>query len=942
MNKLIVCVALLFCYSLSPAQSSLFIENKGQIVDQNGNQRNDIRFSLQSGSNVLFITNNGFSIQNNRQIDSLTIQSDRIDYSISNFKPTKFSGVENNYFETYVGSFGQYIANSFTQITATDEQTGLSIHYYINETGFKYDIILPENYPLSSVDVKIGGADLSVEKEQVSINYGAATLYENMPEVYSKQGSRKIDKSAYYEEIEGGYRISFEQYSGQLVIDPEIIFSTYYGGSFSEHGNGVAVDQYDNIFLFGTTSSNSNIATQGAYQYTYVNTGNMFLAKFNDEGQRQWGTYFNSSYPNPRKVEIDAFGNIYLAGITGSGDNLGTPGVHQTVFGGDYNDAFLAKFNDQGFPIWSTLFGGEGNDILNGLALAGDAVYLTGYTASHTQIATPGSFQDTTTTSGYNNAGYIAKFDTTGNLEVATYVGGYNDNKLNDIKYYDSAVYVVGTFNTWDKGTPGAYLSSKTSNSDLFFSKFDENLDQVWGSYFTGNSHVEGYHKIAVQNDRIYIAGYVYSSAGNTSYATLGAHKDTADGGAEVYIQVFDTSGTTWIKGTYFGGIDGDYPIDIETITDSTFAITGQTNSIDQIATNDVHKDYFTYAAGPWSVYYDIFVAVFNDSLEQIWGTYYGGEGEDFPLDLAVNSKKQLLVAGRTTSQTGIAFGIAHQQFNGGVGAQPDAILAVFDSDRDSLFTDKFVTIPGQICPKEYVTIPFEIQGTYYPDNVFELWLSDEFGDFTNATLVSTAAGQNSGSFNYQMPYLIDGGNYKFRVDATSPAVSGLSSGSVSILQSPIANFNYQVGINDVYFTDATMNASSWNWSFDDGSSSIQQDPMHIFALPGMYNVSLAAANATCSDTAFHQVLIEEVLGVDQKEGFELKVFPNPSSENLNVYSANFNGTAEITTLDGKFIDRKTLSQNQNISVELEKGVYLISFVNSRGEVIKIEKVIQL
>ena len=43
----------------------------------------------------------------------------------------------------------------------------------------------------------------------------------------------------------------------------------------------------------------------------------------------------------------------------------------------------------------------------------------------------------------------------------------------------------------------------------------------------------------------------------------------------------------------------------------------------------------------------------------------------------------------------------------------------------------------------------------------------------------------------------------------------------------------------EVHFTDTSCGANSWSWSFDDGSSATQQNPVHIFTEPGDYDVSL-------------------------------------------------------------------------------------------------------
>jgi PKD repeat protein len=53
-----------------------------------------------------------------------------------------------------------------------------------------------------------------------------------------------------------------------------------------------------------------------------------------------------------------------------------------------------------------------------------------------------------------------------------------------------------------------------------------------------------------------------------------------------------------------------------------------------------------------------------------------------------------------------------------------------------------------------------------------------------------------------------------------------------------------------VVFTDLSMNATAWNWTFGDGSgeNTSIQNPVHTYVAPGSYTVSLNASNAGGSD----------------------------------------------------------------------------------------------
>ena len=80
------------------------------------------------------------------------------------------------------------------------------------------------------------------------------------------------------------------------------------------------------------------------------------------------------------------------------------------------------KFDSAGMRLWSTYYGGSGQDYGYGVATDGGGnVYITGVTSSAGFPVTGGACQPT---SGGQQDNYLASFDSSGNRLCATYIGG--------------------------------------------------------------------------------------------------------------------------------------------------------------------------------------------------------------------------------------------------------------------------------------------------------------------------------------------------------------------------------------------------------------------------------------------------------------------------------------------------------------------------------------
>jgi len=330
-------------------------------------------------------------------------------------------------------------------------------------------------------------------------------------------------------------------------------WATYFGGSSDDAATGVSADASGNVFLAGESTSNSGIATSGAYQTSLKGIQDAFLAKFSNAGVLDWSTYYGGiGNEDAKRVATDASGDAYITGYTVGSTGLATTGAYQTSNGGGPYDVFLAKFNSTGGLTWSTYYGGPGSDVAYGLSIDHNGeVFIAGSTNSISGIATSGSYQSTMT--GYG--AFLAEFSSSGELNLATYFGKGNESGVGvSVDALDN-VYIIGnTGSASGIATSGAYQTSSGGSTDAYLAKFGgtgngiiQMSSDVYGlniypNPFKGNATI----KFTLQETAKVNIGII-DMMGNLVY-TLG-EKTLQQGTNEVN---FNSSDINIAPGTYF------------------------------------------------------------------------------------------------------------------------------------------------------------------------------------------------------------------------------------------------------------------------------------------------------------------------------------------------------------------------------------------------------
>jgi hypothetical protein len=370
----------------------------------------------------------------------------------------------------------------------------------------------------------------------------------------------------------GGFYISAYDPALPLVIDPELAYASYLGGSGNDVGLAIAVDGAGSVYVMGATVSSDFPTTTNAIQPGHGGgPADAFVTKIVSAGGVY--TYAYSSYLGGSgneygyAIAVDGAGDAYVAGQTTSSDFPTTTNAIQPGYGGS-TDAFVTKIVSAGGVYtyaYSSYLGGSGDDRGRGIAVdgAGDA-YVVGQTASSDFITTTNAVQP-----GYGGGSYdafVTKIVSAGGVYTyaySSYLGGSgNDEGLAIAVDGAGDAYVAGMTDSSDFfTTTNAIQPGHGGGNDAFVTKIvsaDGVYTYAHSSYLGGSGYDVG-RGIAVDGPGdAYVVGETRSS---DFFTTTNAIQPGHGGGTDdAFVTKIISAGQVYSYGysTYLGGSGDD------------------------------------------------------------------------------------------------------------------------------------------------------------------------------------------------------------------------------------------------------------------------------------------------------------------------------------------------------------------------------------------------
>jgi uncharacterized protein (TIGR03437 family) len=410
--------------------------------------------------------------------------------------------------------------------------------------------------------------------------------------------------------------------------------------------------------------------------------------------------------------DIDAFYASLAAGTVKTTDGFTTtvplglnqPSIAQLLVSGtslfvisaQTTDAFAVKLDSNGNVVYSTYFGGSGNDAAVALAAGSDgSLYITGSTNSVDLPVTSAAYLTELPTAHGGNASFVLKLNPDGSVSWATY---FTENLVTSIAVdANGDPFIAGSTGGGLPTTPGAYQTDFEQNvsSNGFFSlpgplsafvtKFNPSgAALVYSTYIPFDNQ-----KNTVQG----AGGLVVDSAGNVWLGvTPGSGIATVTGTAPSVVEL-NSAGSGIVASAVQAGLGGVAAIALDSGSNVYIAGTYTLQNTPFPSTPGAFQP-VPQPVVPTLAYQspsgggaDAFVAKWDNSLTNLLAaTLLGGELPDAATSVAVDSSGAVIVAGYTDSQAFPTHAPLAQSF-----APRSGFVVAFDANLSNLLFSTYL-----------------------------------------------------------------------------------------------------------------------------------------------------------------------------------------------------------------------------------------------------------
>lgn len=529
---------------------------------------------------------------------------------------------------------------TYSKVKYENIYPGIDLIFYSSNGKLEYDFIVSPGADPNQIRVAFNGSkNIELQKSgDLNIQTADGDLIQLAPVVYQQEKNVHEIADAKYvlSNNEIGFQVSYD-HSKPLVIDPQISYGTYLGGTNFEVAEAMAVDPSGAVYVIGYSAS-ADFPLKNPFQR---NSGNTFVTKLSPDGSSLiFSTFIGGNNSHAAGIAVDPAKAIYITGQAGPNYPLKNP--IQTRGGG-----FLSKLSQNGASlIYSTLIGGSAIDQPKGIILdKAKNAYIFGQTFSKDfPVKNPIQAKF----GGGDTDGFWMIVNNTGSkILFSTYAGGNDTDSVDSLSIDTKTGKIYTSGGTFSSNFPKASVSEKnvsniTGERCVLWIEIDTPTTDGYERSESDSSgtaitivSIDCTSKIGRSLaddivDQLVQSGFLNSSSQGISTGGVDAHLVQRDLNLNI------------INAFAYGGSGTEYANAITKDSRGRIYIAGDTTSTDLPLMNPVQ----TVNRGRQ----DGYIAMFDQNLQLLFSTYLGGTGFDSIHDIKVDPKGNIYVTGFTDS----------------------------------------------------------------------------------------------------------------------------------------------------------------------------------------------------------------------------------------------------------------------------------------------------
>jgi hypothetical protein len=398
------------------------------------------------------------------------------------------------------------------------------------------------------------------------------------------------------------------------------LWNVHAGAASSDWVYAVVTNEAGDIFVAGTFVGDFML---GPDLLSYGNT-DIFLARISPAGEVIWARDIGGgNVDTVEDLAIDSKGDLILTGWFTGSTSIG--GTAMAGNGGSW-EVYLAKYDQDGDPIWGKLLSGPGSN--EGLAVAvgpEDSIYLAG------------AFEQTWSLAGKSLAAagtdaYLARFTADGDAVWSLGVGGASGDRANGVAVDgEGNVTITGSVGSFVDFDPGA--GTKQGGPGLFVAQYSPQGQYRWHLVRSNGS---GQSVVANPAGQLYVVGNLTGSVNLGG----GNHKFVGGGSDGFLMKVSQNGAYMWSSATGSIGPDRMHDVAVDPL--------GNVLCVGEYSGPMVWEGTalaFAGTAGSANME-DAVVARFSPAGALLWVQRFGGPGQEWGQAVTADPSGHVVWAG--------------------------------------------------------------------------------------------------------------------------------------------------------------------------------------------------------------------------------------------------------------------------------------------------------